>query len=147
MDSVVNENYKDGEKQKIEDDMAANAEGSEFDDSKAKFLNGGKGLEETTIDVEIKSKDGDSFTGLGKEELMEYATDPFWVRTRLILFILFWVGWIAMLAAAIVIIVLAPRCPYRPDQKWWNKEVVYQVYPKSFLDGANNDGLGDLAGN
>lgn len=29
--------------------------------------------------------------------------------------------------------------------KWWQKAVVYQVYPRSFQD-TNNDGIGDLAG-
>ncbi|MEM1503767.1 hypothetical protein RG959_10160 [Domibacillus sp. 8LH] len=26
-------------------------------------------------------------------------------------------------------------------QKWWQKEVIYQIYPKSFYD-SNNDGIG-----
>lgn len=30
-------------------------------------------------------------------------------------------------------------------QKWWQKEVVYQIYPRSFYD-ANQDGIGDLLG-
>ncbi len=29
--------------------------------------------------------------------------------------------------------------------KWWRKSVVYQVYPRSFMD-ANGDGIGDLRG-
>lgn len=31
------------------------------------------------------------------------------------------------------------------DKKWWHDAVVYQIYPRSFMD-ANNDGVGDLAG-
>ena len=27
------------------------------------------------------------------------------------------------------------------EEKWWHKEVVNQIYPRSFLDG---DGIGDL---
>ena len=31
------------------------------------------------------------------------------------------------------------------DSNWWKKSVVYQIYPKSFLD-TNGDGIGDLQG-
>lgn len=31
------------------------------------------------------------------------------------------------------------------NKHWWNKSVVYQIYPKSFAD-SNNDGIGDLQG-
>ena len=92
-----------------------------------------------------------SFTGLGKEELMQYANDPFWVRLRIILFAAFWIGWVAMLVAAIVIIVLAPRCPERPDMKWFQKDAIYQIFPKSFQDTTEDKmdegaGIGDLKG-
>lgn len=33
----------------------------------------------------------------------------------------------------------------RQDKKWWHNAVVYQIYPRSFMD-SNNDGVGDLAG-
>ena len=29
------------------------------------------------------------------------------------------------------------------QEKWWHNAVVYQVYPKSFMD-SNGDGIGDL---
>lgn len=31
------------------------------------------------------------------------------------------------------------------EKKWWHDLVVYQIYPRSFMDG-NNDGIGDIAG-
>jgi alpha-glucosidase len=31
------------------------------------------------------------------------------------------------------------------EKKWWQKEVIYQIYPKSFYD-SNNDGVGDIKG-
>ena len=30
-------------------------------------------------------------------------------------------------------------------QKWWKEAVVYQIYPRSFMD-SNGDGIGDLNG-
>ncbi|KAL8590338.1 hypothetical protein ACOMHN_006454 [Nucella lapillus] len=132
------------EKTPIDDPEAGFAE-NELDDSKAKFINGG--MDDTKIVVTGGSDSGSSFVGLGKEELKKYAEDPFWVRLRWIMFILFWVGWLAMLVSAIVIIVLAPRCPARPDLKWYHKDVAYNVYAKSFFDGdKDHDGYGDLEG-
>ena len=31
------------------------------------------------------------------------------------------------------------------EQKWWKRSVVYQIYPRSFMD-SNGDGIGDLPG-
>lgn len=72
-----------------------------------------------------------TFVGLGKEELMKYANDPFWVRLRWALFFLFWLVWLAMLAGAIFIIVMAPKCPKKAEG-----ETIYQMSPEKFsLDG------------
>ncbi|XP_044304713.1 4F2 cell-surface antigen heavy chain [Varanus komodoensis] len=86
------------------------------------------------------------FTGLSKEELLQVASTPGWVRTRWALLILFWLGWLGMLAGAIVIIVQAPRCKDLPKQEWWQKGGMYRI-PKveAFQDSAS-DGVGDLAG-
>jgi phage shock protein PspC (stress-responsive transcriptional regulator) len=77
------------------------------------------------------------FVGLGKEELMKYANDPFWVRLRWILFILFWLLWVAMLAGAIVIIVLAPKCSGKVADEVVADGPYYQVYLKSFSSNAD----------
>ena len=29
------------------------------------------------------------------------------------------------------------------EKKWWKEAVVYQIYPRSFMD-SNGDGVGDL---
>ncbi|XP_053208802.1 4F2 cell-surface antigen heavy chain-like [Panonychus citri] len=49
--------------------------------------------------------------GLNKDELMKYANDPFWIKVRMISFILFWVAWWSTLIGSTVIIFLAPKCP------------------------------------
>lgn len=119
---------------------------------KAQFENGS---EEPHVAIDCGLGDDVSFTGLGKEELMQYADDPFWKKVRLIILIVFWVGWTIMLVAAIFIIVLSPKCPYRPDLKWYDKYTVYEIFPKSFQDSnpkAENadtktgDGVGDING-
>jgi len=143
-----NDNHPDEEKKSLKSDF----DDEEFNDSKAKFLNGGKNGGEVAVELSNGDTSSEvSFSGLGKDELMKFATDPFWVRIRIILFAMFWIGWVVMLVAAIIIIVLAPRCPTRPNLKWYENNVVYKMDPKSFkdttgADGTVGKGLGDLAG-
>lgn len=112
-----------------------------------KFLpNGDDPKSESDLEKgKVKKADPDAFVGLTKEELQQFADDPFWVRTRRILFILFWVLWVGMIVAAVIIIVVTPKCPARPDQKWWETSVVYTVDVRTFKD-SDGDGIGDLAG-
>ena len=39
-----------------------------------------------------------------------------------------------------------PEMPIaEPDRPWWRDGVLYQIYPRSYMD-ANGDGVGDLRG-
>lgn len=144
---MSNENLPD-EKRSLHDFNDSVVTADDIDDSNVKFLNGKQDLDDECV-VEVGSDV--SFTGLGKDELMKYANDPFWVRTRMILFVMFWLGWFAMLVAAVLIIVVAPKCPERPNMMWYQTDVVYQINTKSFKDnnkeGADGAGTGDLGGN
>ena len=66
---------------------------------------------EIPVDVsyEAAAQDGPKFVGMGKEELLRKANEPFWVYLRWALFILFWGAWLGMLAGAVVIILNAPK--------------------------------------
>ncbi|KAG9339020.1 hypothetical protein JZ751_024423 [Albula glossodonta] len=72
------------------------------------------------VKVKIPEDEESKFTGLTKEELLQVAGTPGWVRTRWALLVLFWLGWLGMLAGAVAIIVQAPRCKPLPETNWWN---------------------------
>lgn len=130
-----------GSKSESKSSLAQQTEEKAEDLGQVKFT---KNTEDSA--VEIGAVDV-AFAGMGKEELMKYANDPFWIRLRWTLFALFWVCWVAMLVIAIVIVVLAPKCPAPTPLEYWQKGVVYSVNPKSFQDsGVNQDGKGDLRG-
>ncbi|XP_026273591.1 probable maltase [Frankliniella occidentalis] len=112
--------------------------------AEVKYVNSGSQNGDAKIDIETVRQ---AFVGMGKEELMRFANDPFWVRTRWILFSLFWLLWLAMLVGAIAIIVLAPRCAVQKKAQWWERSPLYEVNVRSFKDGSRMaDGIGDLQG-
>ncbi|XP_053890173.1 4F2 cell-surface antigen heavy chain [Malaclemys terrapin pileata] len=103
------------------------------------------------VKVKVPEEDGEAdastkFTGLSKEELLQVAGTPAWVRTRWALLILFWLGWLGMLAGAIVIIIQAPRCKELPPQEWWHKGGIYRIQALEAFQDSDADGVGDLAG-
>jgi hypothetical protein len=114
------------------------------DASEVKFISVDSQNGDAKIDIENMKI---AFAGMGKEELMKFANDPFWVRLRWFLFIFFWLLWAAMLAGAIAIIVMAPKCAAPAPLKWWEQSPLYQVFVPTFKDGGETqDGTGDLKG-
>lgn len=114
------------------------------DASEVKFISVDSQNGDAKIDIENMKI---AFAGMGKEELMKFANDPFWVRLRWFLFIFFWLLWAAMLAGAIAIIIMAPKCAAPAPLKWWEQSPLYQVFLPAFKDGGEiQDGTGDLKG-
>lgn len=130
----------------LDEESAAKAKLTE-DPSKVKFtqvqLDGfGDGKNgDAKVDIHVAQ----TTVGMGKEELMKYANEPFWVRLRMFLFLFFWASWVAMLVGAVVIIILAPRCPPAPKLDWYQKTAMYQVDVKIFQD-ADGSGVGNFDG-
>jgi hypothetical protein len=93
---------------------------------------------DTKIEMGKEKEKEQGFKGLSKEELMQFANDPFWVKLRWVLFGLFWIIWLAMLAASVVIIIYAPKCPSPEAKQWWQKGPVYKASVKDFPDADGN---------
>ncbi|GFY52816.1 neutral and basic amino acid transport protein rBAT [Trichonephila inaurata madagascariensis] len=127
----------------MDEEAAAKEKLTANDPSKVKFtsvnLDGKNG--DAKIDIHVAQ----TTVGMGKEELMKYANEPFWVRLRMFLFILFWVAWLGMLVGAVVIIIQAPRCPPAPTVQWFQKSAMYQIDLDTFQD-ADGSEVKDLKG-
>ena len=92
------------------------------------------------------STDG-PYTGLTKDQLLECAYRPVWVRVRCTLLVAYWTSWVAMLAGAITLILVTPKCSAPEPLQWWQVSTMYQVYSLSYQDGNRPpDGMGDIPG-
>ena len=69
----------------------------------------------------------DLYRALTKDELMQFANDPFWVRLRWALFAMFWLVWVGMLVASVVILIMPKKCPSPEPKEWWQKAPVYDI--------------------
>lgn len=131
----------DGASEKLVGDEKNGHNSAKGSNIAVKYMNPNSQNGDAKIDIDnLKS----AFAGMGKEELMKFANDPFWVRTRWFLFILFWLLWAAMLAGAIVIVVMAPKCAAPAPKEWWDQSPVYNVDVATFSSEQNK---GDIAGN
>uniref|UniRef100_A0A915HN53 alpha-glucosidase n=1 Tax=Romanomermis culicivorax TaxID=13658 RepID=A0A915HN53_ROMCU len=120
-------------KLQLEDDMARTLEDKED-----------VAVYKSTVD-KVDFKSSSKYVGLTKEELERYVDDPYWKKMRYFCLGLFWLAWIGMFVAAIAIVISSPKCPPKPQLKWWQKKTCYQLWTRSYKD-SNGDGVGDLAG-
>jgi hypothetical protein len=87
------------------------------------------------------------YTGLTKDQLLECAYRPVWVRVRCTLLVAYWTSWVAMLAGAITLILVTPKCSAPESLQWWQIFPMYQIYSLSYQDGNHPpDGVGDIPG-
>ncbi|KAK3105977.1 hypothetical protein FSP39_009976, partial [Pinctada imbricata] len=88
---------------------------------------------------------GAPFRGMGKEELLQHSGKPFWRRLRMICISIVLIGWLALIITVVALVLIYPRCKTPEGRDWWQRDVIYRVYVRSFKD-SNNDGIGDLKG-
>ncbi|XP_050300963.1 neutral and basic amino acid transport protein rBAT [Anthonomus grandis grandis] len=147
---ITNASYKPIPEQDMEEQVAASTRpksvvklkiGSSTDGESERMLPDDEKISEVVVcNNDMKSpQNGDAkldiaeppnkqaFVGLTKEELMQYANDPFWVRLRWFLFVTFWLLWAAMLVGAILIIYAAPKCDPPAPRTWYEKGPLAQL--------------------
>lgn len=117
--SKIASSEKDGAHEKMLPEAESKiGDNSSVNTTDVKFISKEKQNGDAKVDIgDLKT----AFVGMGKEELMKYANDPFWVRLRWFLFILFWLVWVGMLVGAILIIVAAPKCSPPEPRTWWEE--------------------------
>jgi len=82
---------------------------------------------------------------LSVEEILKYQRDPYYVRLRWLLMILIILILIGLLSFVIISVMIIPKCPHRPELKFNQKEILYEIEVATFKD-SNGDGIGDLNG-
>lgn len=55
------------------------------------------------------------------------------------------VAWLALLITVVALVLVYPKCRTADGRSWWQKEVIYRIYVRSFFDSDGN-GIGDLQG-
>lgn len=84
--------------------------------------------------LELSDHTESAYAGMGKDELMKYAKSPFWVRLRLLLFVVFWLSWFAMMFGALFIIFMTPKCFPSSKLEWFQKSPVFVINAASLVD-------------
>lgn len=99
-----------------------------------------------SIDVKLSDNNGSPFRGMGKEELLQHSSKPFWRRLRMICISIILLAWLALIITVVALVLIYPKCKSPDSRSWWQNEVIYRIYVRSYKD-SNGDGVGDLDGN
>ena len=92
-----------------------------------------------------QQSNGTPFRGMGKEELLRHSSKPFWVKLRMICVSIILLGWLALIITVVALIFVYPKCRDKDARSWWQNDVMYRIYVRSFYD-SDGDGNGDLKG-
>lgn len=98
-----------------------------------------------SIDVKLSDNNGSPFRGMGKEELLQHSSKPFWRRLRMICISIILLGWLALIITVVALVLVYPKCKSPDSRSWWQNEVIYRIYVRSYKDSDGN-GVGDLDG-
>lgn len=55
-------------------------------------------------------------------------------------------GWLALIITVVALVLVYPKCKSPDSRSWWQNEVIYRIYVRSYKDSDGN-GVGDLDGN
>lgn len=98
-----------------------------------------------SIDVKLSDNNGSPFRGMGKDELLVHSSKPFWRRLRMICISIILLGWLALIITVVALVLVYPKCKSPDSRSWWQNEVIYRIYVRSYKDSDGN-GVGDLDG-
>ncbi|PSN33695.1 Maltase 1 [Blattella germanica] len=90
-----------------------------------------------------KQSPSHQWVGLTMQELVEFSSDPFWIRMRYFCFGVFWCSFIILSVATGVLVFSAPRCR-KPE--WWQEGPMYGVFSLDFRENASTSEEEGLSG-